>query len=104
MFEQEDDLITRSFFYLTEDSVSELGKMSLNGSVPQGSWLCPLLYMIMLNDLHSKGLLHKYMDDSTITNEVIDPANFIMQDDVNDIVEWSDDNNIRIYGKKRQRR
>ncbi len=54
----------------------------------------------MLNDRHSKGLLHKYIDDSTMTEEVIDPADSIMQDDVNDIVEWSDDNNTRINGKK----
>ncbi len=54
----------------------------------------------MLNDLHYKGLLHKYMDDSAITAEVIDPADSIMLDDVNDIVEWSDDNNTRINGKK----
>ncbi len=54
----------------------------------------------MLNDLHSKGLLHKYMDDSTITEEVIDPADSIMQDVVNDIVKWSDDNNTRINGNK----
>ncbi len=40
------------------------------------------------------------MDDSTITEEVIDAADSIMQDDVNDIVEWSDDNNTRINGKK----
>ncbi len=54
----------------------------------------------MLNDLHSKGLLHKYMDDSTITEEVIDPADSTMHDEVNDIVEWYDDNNTRINVKK----
>ncbi len=40
------------------------------------------------------------MDDSTIIEEVIDPADSIMQDDLYDIVEWSDDNNTRINGKK----
>ncbi len=74
--------------------------LHLNGSVPQGSWFGSQLYVIMLNDLHSKGLLHKYMDDSTITEEDIDPADSIMQDDVNDIVKWSHDKNTRINGKK----
>ncbi len=40
------------------------------------------------------------MDDSTITEGVIDPADAIIKYDVNDIVEWSDDNNTRINGKK----
>lgn len=33
-----------------------------------------------------RGLLHKYMNDSTITEEVVDHA-----DSVNEIVEWSED-------------
>ncbi len=39
------------------------------------------------------------MDDSTITEEVIDPADSIIQGDDNDIIGWSDDNNTIINGK-----
>ncbi len=41
------------------------------------------------------------MDYSTITEEeVVDPAELILQEDVNDIVMWSEDNNTSINGKK----
>ncbi len=40
------------------------------------------------------------MDDSTITEEVVDHADYILQEDVNDIGKWSEDNNTRINEKK----
>ncbi len=54
----------------------------------------------MINDLQSRGLLHKYMDDSTVTEEVSDPADSHLQEDTDNIVQWSDDNHMKINGKK----
>ncbi len=48
--------------------------LQVNGSVAQGSWLGPLLFVIIINDLQDCGLLQKYMDDYTVTEEVSDPA------------------------------
>ncbi len=51
----------------------------------------------MINELQTRGLLHKYMDDSTVTEEVSDPH---LQEDTDNIVPWSDNNNMKINGKK----
>ncbi len=40
------------------------------------------------------------MDDSTVTEEVSDPADSHLQEDTDNIVQWSDDNHMKINGKK----
>ena len=42
----------------------------LKGSVPQGSWLGPLLFIVLIDDLHPACIMHKYMDDTTFTVKV----------------------------------
>lgn len=56
--------------------------------------------MIILNDLQSRSLVHKYMDDLTITEEVVDRADSIVQEDINNIVEWCKDNETKSNEKK----
>ncbi len=60
--------------------------LHMNGSVPQVSWLGPLLFVIMIDGLQAMGLLHKYMDDSTVIEEVFNPADAHLQEDRDNIV------------------
>ena len=41
----------------------------LKGSVCQGTWLGPLLY-ILIDDFHPLCAVHKYMGDTTLTVEI----------------------------------
>ncbi len=40
------------------------------------------------------------MDDSTVTEEVSDPADSHLQKDTDNILQWLDDNHMKINGKK----
>ncbi len=46
--------------------------LHVNRSVPQGSWLEPLPFVIIINGLQARGLLHKYLNNSTVTEDVSD--------------------------------
>ncbi len=60
--------------------------LHVNGSVVPGSWLGPLIFVIIINEFQARGLLQKYMDDSTVTEEVSDPADSHLQEDTDNIV------------------
>ncbi len=55
----------------------------------------------MINDLVANGLLlHKFMDDSTVSDTIDNPAESKMQDASDNVVKWTEDNNTRIDGVK----
>ncbi len=52
-----------------------------------------ILYVVMSNDVVDNGLLlHKFMNDSTVTETIYNPAD--------NVVKWTDENNTRINGTK----
>jgi len=38
----------------------------LSGAMPQGSWLEPLSFLVLINDLSTGCTVHKYVDDTTL--------------------------------------
>ena len=57
-------------FFPANPSVSTFRK--LNGAMPQGSWLGPLAFLVLFDDLCTGCPLHKYVDDTTLS-ELVQP-------------------------------
>jgi len=67
----------------------------LNGAMPQGSWLDPLTFLFLINDLHVDCLTHKYVDDTTLTEllhnngDQCDMQSFFQQ-----LLNWATNNDM----------
>jgi len=41
--------------------------LKLKGGMPQGLWLGPLTFLLLIDDLQTDCSIHKYADDATLT-------------------------------------
>ena len=73
---------------------------SPNGGVPQGTLSGPNCFLMYINDLRTTVPLYKYIDDSTLFEVCNDIDASLMQDSINTVTSWTEDNNMRINPDK----
>ena len=69
--------------------------LQLNGAMPQGSCLGPLSFLVLIDDLNVDCLIHKYVDDTTLTEPLCvqnQPTN--VQYFFQQLQCWANDNDI----------
>ncbi len=80
------------------NSLSEWG--TLNGGVPQGTKLGPVLFLCMINDLKLDIPTIKYVDDTSVTKCSSDRSDKSMQLAADSAAAWSTSNNMQLNAKK----
>ena len=73
---------------------------TLNGGMPQGTWLGVYIFIIHINDLKSSEMLYKFVDDITALETIDDKKISHMQTVADEIIYWSTDNLMTINHKK----
>ena len=69
--------------------------------MPQGSWLGPLSFLALINDLTTGCLIHKYVDDTTLS-QVLESKNqdSYMQTFIENLLDWADRNDMQVNTAK----
>ena len=72
----------------------------LNGGMPQGSWLGPLIFVVLIDDLRSDCPLYKFIDDTTYSEVLTVSQTSNMQTYYNELQQWSADNFMQVNASK----
>ena len=68
--------------------------------MPQRTWLGPLIFILLINDLSTTCMMHKFVDDITLTEVVERDELSNMSFHFSNVVGWSSDNLMNINYKK----
>jgi len=74
--------------------------LELNGSIVQGSWIGPKVFITILINLVLHLRTHKFMDDTTVSESVAKQEDSTLQEAADKIVEISDKNKMKLNAKK----
>ena len=73
----------------------------LIGGMPQGLWLGPLTFLVLINGLIIECRVHKFIDDTTLTETLLSrPHTSIMQTYVDQLEAWTANNHMIINTNK----
>lgn len=75
----------------------------LKGGMPQGSWLGPFAFIVLINTLRLSCQTHKYIDDTTLTEILYQNQLTSMDFYLSELSEWSLANHMHInYSKTKE--
>ena len=74
--------------------------LTLNGGMPQGTWLGPIIFIILIDALQLQCLTHKFIDDTTLSEILRRGQSSGMNEVVEDLVKWTDANKMKLNCKK----
>ena len=72
----------------------------LRGGMPQGSYLRPLIFIILIDDLRPELLTHKFVDATTVSETVVRGSTSAMQSTAEALIERSQQNHMNVNCKK----
>lgn len=73
--------------------------LTVSTGAPQGCVLSPLLYSLYTYDctpLHSSNLIIKFADDTTVVGLIRDDNELLYREEVENLVQWCQDNNLSL--------
>jgi ribonuclease P/MRP protein subunit RPP40 len=78
--------------------------VEVTSSVPQGTVLAPILFLIMISDINKNvrdSKVSSFADDTKISRVINNEEDVkVLQRDINAIFEWADENNMYFNGDK----
>ena len=74
--------------------------LTLKGAMPQGSWLGPLTFIVLMDDLSTGCLMHKYVDDTTLSEIIGKDRVSQMEHFFGEVLDWSALNLMNINTSK----
>ena len=73
----------------------------LSGAMPQGSWLGPLCFLVLIDDFTAGCLVHKYVDDTTLSELLPSRSQHSsMPVFLDNLLAWADLNGMQINATK----
>ena len=93
------------FFLATQTSAVKIGSvmsdwLQMDAGMPQGSYLGPLTFIMLIDKLQTSCMTHKFVDDTTLSEIVAKFATSRMQECCNDLVEQTQDVQMIVNGRK----
>jgi len=72
----------------------------MDAGMPQGSFLGPLTFIVLVDSLQASCMTHKFVDDTTLSEIVAKSATSHMQAFCDELVQQSEEARMNVNGRK----